>query len=176
MSDDKAEPGGALPAPPPAPIGGPRSEAPASGAPPGTGWGAPPGSGWGAPPGSGWGAPPGSGWGAAPVSGAPPGSGWGGPPGSGWGPAFVTYPEANSAIKALALSIVGLLCCFVLPPIAWAMAHGELKAIDAGRRSPSPRSIAVVARVLGIIGTAIVLIGLILTVGAELIAPGGELR
>lgn len=78
------------------------------------------------------------------------------------------YSEASQATLALALGIVSIVCLPLLGPAAWALARDELKGIDKGRRRPSNRGTAVVARVLGIIGTGIlaaaVVIGLLVLI------------
>lgn len=78
------------------------------------------------------------------------------------------YPEASQAATALALGIIGLFVG-VLAPFAWWMGQRELEAVDAGRRPPENRGTAKVAKVLGIIGTVLLLlwiVGLILLLGA----------
>lgn len=70
------------------------------------------------------------------------------------------YPEASQATTILVLGIIGLVLCQLLGPIAWVMGNNELQAIDAGRRAPENRGTANAGRILGIIGT--VLLGLII--------------
>lgn len=67
-------------------------------------------------------------------------------------------PERSWAWVALVLGILGLAFLGVFAPFAWAMGNGELAGIDAGRRSPANRATAVAARVLGIVGTVIMLL------------------
>lgn len=78
------------------------------------------------------------------------------------------YPESSQATLALGLGIVGLLVP-LLAPIAWGLGNKELKAIDAGMRHPENRNTASTARVLGIIGTVLltlsIVLGLFLTIG-----------
>jgi hypothetical protein len=45
-----------------------------------------------------------------------------------------------------------------LGPAAWTVARDEIRGIEAGRRDPSHRKAAGVARVLGIIGSVILLV------------------
>lgn len=72
------------------------------------------------------------------------------------------YPESSNSVAALVVGIVGLVaCCGLINPIAWYLGSEELKAIDAGRRDPAGRSNANAGRILGIIGSVIV-IGVVL--------------
>ena len=78
------------------------------------------------------------------------------------------YPESSQATTVLVLGILGIVICGVLAPFAWSMGNKELAAIDAGRRPPDQRSTANAGRILGIIGT--VLLGIGILVGILLIA------
>ncbi len=80
------------------------------------------------------------------------------------------YPEASQAVTALVLGIVSVVACQILGPFAWSMGNKELAAIDAGRRPPENRSNANAGRILGIIGT--VMLGLGLLVIVALVAFG----
>ena len=71
------------------------------------------------------------------------------------------YPEASQATVALVLSILGLVLCWVLPPVAWVLANGELKGIAAGRRDPNGRGMANAAKIMGIIGTVLLVVGVV---------------
>lgn len=73
---------------------------------------------------------------------------------------YGTYPEASQATTVLILGILGLVLCGVLAPFAWSMGNKELAAIDAGRRPPNDRGTANAGRILGIIGTILLAIGL----------------
>ena len=69
------------------------------------------------------------------------------------------YPEASQATTALVLSILGIVLCWVLPPFAWVIANNELKGIAAGRRDPTGQGIANAAKVIGIVGTVLLIVG-----------------
>lgn len=71
------------------------------------------------------------------------------------------YPEASQATTVLVLGILGLVICAVLAPFAWSMGNKELAAIDSGRRAPENRGTANAGRILGIIGTIFLIIGVI---------------
>lgn len=72
------------------------------------------------------------------------------------------HPEASQATTVLVLGILGLpFFCGVLAPFAWVMGNRELAAIDSGLRPPENRGTANAGRILGIIGTVFLAIGLI---------------
>ena len=71
------------------------------------------------------------------------------------------YPEASQATTVLVLGILGIVICGVLGPFAWVMGNRELQAIDSGMRPPENRSTANAGRILGIIGTVLLGIGLL---------------
>ncbi len=74
-------------------------------------------------------------------------------------PESTTYPEPSSATAALVLGIFGLLMP-LFAPFAWVIGSRELSAINKGQRSPMNRGTANAGRILGIVGTAFLMIGL----------------
>lgn len=83
------------------------------------------------------------------------------------------YPEVSQATTALVMGILGILLCGVLSPFAWSIGVKELTAIDSGLRPPENRQTANAGRILGIVGTALLIIGIvILTVVIALILMG----
>lgn len=73
------------------------------------------------------------------------------------------YPEASQATTAMVLGILGIFVT-ILGPVAWWIAQRELEAIDSGRRPPENRGTAKAARVLGIVGTVLLGLGVALLV------------
>jgi hypothetical protein len=67
------------------------------------------------------------------------------------------YPQRSQAGIALVLGVAGLAVFGVFGPLAWLIASRELAAIDAGKRPPASRGTATAARLLGIVGTIVVL-------------------
>lgn len=74
------------------------------------------------------------------------------------------YPEQSQATTILVMGILGLIICGILAPFAWVMGNKELTAIDSGLRSPENRSTANAGRILGIIGTVLLGIGLVVAI------------
>jgi uncharacterized membrane protein YjgN (DUF898 family) len=71
------------------------------------------------------------------------------------------YPEDSQATTVLVLGILSLVLCQILGPIAWVMGNNELAGIDAGRRPPQNRGTAQAGRILGIISTVLMIIGIV---------------
>jgi len=71
------------------------------------------------------------------------------------------YPEQSQATLALVLGIIGIVACQVLGPFAWYVGQKELQAIDAGKRPPENRSTANAGKILGIITTVLLGIGIL---------------
>jgi len=75
-----------------------------------------------------------------------------------------SYPEQSQATTILVLGILGIVICGILAPFAWNMGNKELAAIDAGRRTPENRGTANAGRILGIIGTVLLGISIVVLV------------
>lgn len=71
------------------------------------------------------------------------------------------YQEDSQATTILVLGILSLVLCQVLGPFAWVMGNKELAGIDAGRRAPQNRGTAQAGRILGIISTVLMIIGIV---------------
>lgn len=61
----------------------------------------------------------------------------------------------------LVLGILGLVVCAPLAIAAWVMGSGDLKQIDAGTMDPSGRGTTQAGKICGIIGTILLIIGII---------------
>jgi len=83
------------------------------------------------------------------------------------------YQEDSQATTVLVLGILGLVLCQILGPFAWVMGNKELAAIDDGRRTPDNRGTAQAGKVLGIIATVLMIIGILFFVGIFVIAMIG---
>lgn len=74
----------------------------------------------------------------------------------------VTPQSASSqAITALVVGILGVICCGLLAPIAWYLGSQEQKAIREGRSPAAGQGLAQAAVILGIIGTVLLVFGLL---------------
>jgi hypothetical protein len=73
------------------------------------------------------------------------------------------YPEPSQATTALVLGILGI-PVQIIGPIAWAVASREIAAIHEGRRDPEGLQLATTARILGIIGTVLLVAGLVVAI------------
>ena len=62
----------------------------------------------------------------------------------------------------LVLGILGLVVCAPLAIAAWVMGSGDLKQIDAGTMDPSGRGTTQAGKICGIIGTILLIIGVII--------------
>ena len=71
------------------------------------------------------------------------------------------YQEDSQATTVLVLGILSLVVCQILGPIAWVMGNNELAGIDAGRRPSQNRGTAQAGRILGIISTVLMIIGVV---------------
>jgi hypothetical protein len=71
------------------------------------------------------------------------------------------YQEDSQATTVLVLGILSLVLCQILGPIAWVMGNKELAGIDAGLRPPQNRGTAQAGRILGIISTVLLIIGIV---------------
>jgi hypothetical protein len=76
------------------------------------------------------------------------------------------YPgwEPSHAVLALVLGLIALFVFWPLAPFAWGIGRNEIRAVDAGRRDPANRGVAVAGMVLGIIGTALLVLGFVFVV------------
>ena len=96
------------------------------------------------------------------------GGGYGGQPGYGYpGAPPVDHPRATTA---LVLGILGFVLCGILSPFAWRIGKGAVDEIDASNGRMGGRGAAQAGYVLGLIGT--ILLGLALLVVVGVIAIG----
>jgi len=93
-------------------------------------------------------------------------------------PQAAGYPQSSQATTALVMGILGIVCCGGLAIVAWVMANKELEEIASGMRNPQNEGTAKAAKVVGIIGTVILGIGLvflILFISGAMIFPFEDL-
>ncbi len=68
---------------------------------------------------------------------------------------------SSKATTALVLGIIGLVCCNICGPFAWYIGAAEMKLIKAGQSSQAGKNFAQIGMILGIIGTAFLVLGII---------------
>ncbi|HXU46790.1 MAG TPA: DUF4190 domain-containing protein [Thermoanaerobaculia bacterium] len=68
---------------------------------------------------------------------------------------------SSQATTALILGIVGVICCGLAAPIAWYLGNKELHLIQAGQSSPAGQGLAQVGKILGIVGSVLLILGLV---------------
>jgi ABC-type Fe3+ transport system permease subunit len=78
------------------------------------------------------------------------------------------FPESSQATTVLVLGILSLVCLPILGPVAWILGNQELRAIHEGRRDPANRGTANAGKILGIIGTVLILVVAVVVVLALL--------
>ena len=69
--------------------------------------------------------------------------------------------EKGNSTLILVLGIVGLLCCNLLGPIVWYMGKQELQGIAEGRIAAANEGTAKAGMILGMIGTALLVFGIL---------------
>ncbi len=68
---------------------------------------------------------------------------------------------SKEAVTALVLGILGIVCCGLVAPVAWYLGQNELRAIRLGQASAAGEGMAMAGRILGMIGTALLILGLV---------------
>lgn len=87
-------------------------------------------------------------------------------PGAGGAPrAAGYYPEQSQATTALVLAILSIVICSLLAPVAYVIGNNEVKAIDAGRRDPTNRGTAQAGRIIGLVLSLLMVVGILAFVG-----------
>ena len=77
-------------------------------------------------------------------------------------PAPPASPSASrEAVTAMVLGILGIVCCGFVAPVAWYLGQNELRAIREGRASAAGEGMAMAGRILGMIGTGLLILGLV---------------
>jgi hypothetical protein len=76
-------------------------------------------------------------------------------------PSAAASSASSQAITALVLGILGVICCGFLAPFAWYFGQAELAAIREGRAPAAGQGLAMAGKILGIIGTILLLFGLL---------------
>jgi len=78
-------------------------------------------------------------------------------------------PDHPQATTALVLGILGLVLCGVIAPFAWQMGNRVMREIDASQGRLGGRSSASAGRIMGMVGTALLVFGLVIVLVVGLI-------
>ena len=79
------------------------------------------------------------------------------PPPSGYTP---NQQPVNGTL-ILVLGILSIICCNILGPVTWIMGNNALRTLDTGQDDPSQRQLVVIGRILGMVGTALLVLGVL---------------
>lgn len=79
-----------------------------------------------------------------------------------YAPGPARHPQATTA---LVLGILGLALCGLLAPFAWYIGGSAVKEIDASPYAYSGRSEANAGRIMGIVGTVLIAVGVVAVIG-----------
>lgn len=112
--------------------------------------------------------PPGGG---QPPFGSP--SPYGPPPGGG---PFGQAPRENApnAVLSLVLGIVGIILCSIAAPFAWVLGKRAEEAVAANPGRYSGKEMATAGKILGIIGTALIAVGIIVVIIIVIVGVAGS--
>jgi hypothetical protein len=84
---------------------------------------------------------------------------------SDWTPTSTPHPQATPAMALGLIGLIGILTCvgvtLVISPFAWAIGSKTVREIDANPGSYSGREMAVAGKVMGIIGTVLLVLALV---------------
>jgi hypothetical protein len=83
---------------------------------------------------------------------------------------YYAPPKHPQATTAMVLGILGIAVCGLCAPFAWSIGGKAVKEIDANPTAYSGRGEANAGKIMGIIGTCLIVVGIVAAVG--LIAIG----
>lgn len=86
------------------------------------------------------------------------------PPPPDQGPGYGYVPDHPRATLALVLGILSVVLCQFLGPVAWVIGQGAVREIDASGGRLGGRGSANAGRILGIIATVLLVLGLLFLV------------
>lgn len=87
-----------------------------------------------------------------------------------YGPIAPDHPQATTV---LILGILGLVLCQLISPFAWVMGNRVIREIDASGGTMGGRTSANAGRICGIVGTALIGIGLLIGLAVVIVAIAG---
>ena len=84
---------------------------------------------------------------------------------SGYPPPYYVPPKHPQAVTAMVLGILGIAVCGILAPIAWSIGGKAVREIDANPSAYSGRSEANAGKIMGIVGTCLIVLGIVAVIG-----------
>jgi predicted Zn finger-like uncharacterized protein len=66
--------------------------------------------------------------------------------------------KPHRGVLILVLSILGIVACPIFSPFAWMMGNTDMKEIGAGRMDPEGKSMTNIGRIIGIVGTCLMVV------------------
>jgi hypothetical protein len=87
-----------------------------------------------------------------------------------YGPIAPDHPQATTV---LILGILGLVLCQLISPFAWVMGNRVIREIDASGGTVGGRTNANAGRICGIVGTALIGVGLLIGLAVIVVAIAG---
>ena len=88
-------------------------------------------------------------------------------------PATVVSDTAPNAVLSLVLGIIGVVLCSLCAPFAWKLGREAEAAVDASGGQLGGRGLATAGKILGIIGTVLLVLGVVVLI-VLLAASGGS--
>ncbi len=79
-------------------------------------------------------------------------------------PSYQPAPNHPQAMAVLILGILGLVVCQLIGPFAWTMGNRVVAEIDASGGAYAGRDQANIGRILGIVGTALLVLSIIVLI------------
>lgn len=80
----------------------------------------------------------------------------------GGGPSFQPAPAGTSSPTSLIVTgVLGIVCCGFLAPYTWIKSNQAIKTLEAGYGNLADKSTYNIARIIGIVGTVLWIIGAI---------------
>jgi len=70
--------------------------------------------------------------------------------------------KPHRGVMILVFGILGLVLCQLFAIAAWVMGNNDLKEIRAGRMDPEGEQLTNIGRILGMVGTIILLVGVVI--------------
>ncbi len=93
-------------------------------------------------------------------------------------PLVLSGMKPHRGTLVLVLGILGLIICQPVGIAAWLMGNADLKEINAGTMDPEGKTLTQIGKILGIIATVLLALGIVLFilmmvlgVGAAVVAP-----